>query len=442
MFEDVIDHFVEKTPVILMMPFLVILTLLVHELGHYMAARLTSMKVERVVIGFGKCLYSRTDKNGTDWFIHLWPFKAYVGIADFDAQKDKIWRRLFVVLAGPFASLILPFFVMASFFVFFGKPVSPAMVTGVELHRPAYEAGLRPGDKITSIDDNAITYSAQILPFTRNTTDRALAFGIETNGVSRRVDIKPELRSYREENGFVREHGVVGVLMMQLPYDYGALDSVDGIKINGKDDAHDDMARNLIYERLGKTATIGLKSEDRKIYEYLVDLPRESNPNMMDEKHDDYDYFFIGRLRDNYYLPLGFAASLREAASRDLELIRNVAKTPFNLFPINKEWLLEGGAVSKRTSPVLHLVYRFVFLLSLFSVLIGLINLIPFPGLDGSVVLLDVVEAVQRKNLTRKGKALWISGALAVFYIAVFASNAPDMEGYYSFLIEKFTDAG
>lgn len=435
MLEAITGHFAEKAPVIIMIPFIVILALLVHELGHYIAARVSGMKVERVVIGFGKRLYSRKDKNGTEWFVHLWPFRAYVGIADFDVHKDKIWRRLFVVMAGPFASLVLPFLLMVPFFFLVGKPVVPPVVTGVEIGTPAYEAGLEPGDKILTIEGTPVAHVAEILPYTRPRPDEPLSFTFARDGEIRETAILQDWFSYRDYRGLEQAYGRIGATFQQQPYDYKTLKTIDGKTVESRDEA-----RQLVHEYLGQRIIIGLKSVDDKVHDYLVDLDPQANRNMMNPDHDDYEYFYIGTMRDNHYLPMSMGSALGEGGSRTLELIRNVAKVPFQLFPIDKDWLTESYSVSNRSAPALYYFYRFVFLLSLFSVLIGMINLLPLPGLDGSVILLDTVEAVRRKPLTRKGKALWICGVLIVLYAAVITANKKDMEGYYGFLIEKVTE--
>lgn len=427
-----------------MTPFVVILALLAHELGHYVAARLSGLRVERVVIGFGKIIYRRTDKNGTDWCVHLWPFRAYVGIEDFNAVKENIFRRLFVVLAGPLGSLILPFIMMFFFFAVIGKPVAPNIVTAVDLERPAYGAGLRPGDKIVSVDGTKTDYAAGISAITREVTDRTLSFGVERGGELLDLSIRPDMVSYRDVRGVKQKHGLIGIYMLQLPLNYESIEAVDGIEITGADDEEKvDIARLLIHERLGKNIILRMKSADRAAHDYLVTLPVEANADMMDEDSDTYCCVYLGAQKYNYYYGMSLKAAVAEALSRTGELIRNVAKLPFNLFPIEKKWIQETIAVTGQDSVVmtaLMYLYHFVFLVSLFSVLIGMINLIPIPGLDGSVILIDVIEAVKRRDITRKEQALWMCGALILFYAAVVAANAGEMEGYYSFLIDKFAN--
>ncbi|MDB5420722.1 MAG: metalloprotease RseP, partial [Brevundimonas sp.] len=65
---------------IYIVPFLLVLTFIVtiHELGHYLIARAFNVKMDRFAIGFGKALFSRTDKRGVEWRIGWLPAGGYV----------------------------------------------------------------------------------------------------------------------------------------------------------------------------------------------------------------------------------------------------------------------------------------------------------------------------------------------------------------------------
>jgi|TARA_R100000458_G_C8270345_1_gene245082 membrane-associated protease RseP (regulator of RpoE activity) len=102
----------------------------IHELGHYVAGRLSGFGIEEFAIGFGKELAS-FNALGNKWSFRLIPLGGYVrfeGEADYDnvlQSKTSFWgkhplQRLFVALAGPAANLLLPY---ALFFVYFhGMP--------------------------------------------------------------------------------------------------------------------------------------------------------------------------------------------------------------------------------------------------------------------------------------------------------------------------------
>ena len=103
--------------------FIVALGVLVtfHEFGHYLVARRCGVRVERFSIGFGRALWSRTARDGTEWRIAAIPLGGYVKFLDgrdaefpltaaeqreaFDAQP--VWKRILIVLAGPVANLVL-----------------------------------------------------------------------------------------------------------------------------------------------------------------------------------------------------------------------------------------------------------------------------------------------------------------------------------------------
>ncbi|MDR2008139.1 MAG: site-2 protease family protein, partial [Alphaproteobacteria bacterium] len=108
--------------------FFVLISVLVfvHELGHYLFAKMFKVKVESFSIGFGKELFGWTDKSGTRWKIAPIPFGGYVKMkgemietensateSDSDAFQSKaLWQKFLIVLAGPLFNLIFPIFIL------------------------------------------------------------------------------------------------------------------------------------------------------------------------------------------------------------------------------------------------------------------------------------------------------------------------------------------
>lgn len=422
------DHMI----VLMMMPFVFMAALYVHELGHYCAARMAGMSVERVSIGFGKVLWQRQSKGGTLWRVHLWPFRAYVGIGDFHPQAETIWRRLFVVLAGPLSNLILPFFIMFLFLATFGKPSVLPIVTGVEAGLPAEKAGVEPGDLIFKINGEPIEDAAQIRRYTWGKPVDPLRVEIKRGNEIFTRDILPRWTEYRDRRGLMHAHGQIGASLAHEPYEYKALKSVNGFVVEGAQDG-----RKALASVLGQRALIGLKATDGKIHYYIMKLSPELNSAMLDKGGKDYEHFYPGTKRGNFYMKLSVTKAAKLSFARSLELIRNVAKVPLQLFPIDRQWLWDDAVVSADIAPVRFYLYKFTMMLGLFSVALGLINLLPLPGLDGSVVMIDVLEAVKKRELTRAEKARWLVAAFVLFYAMVIAANAPDMEAYYSALFDR-----
>lgn len=159
------------------LPFVVALTLLVfiHELGHYIPARRSGIKIDVFSIGFGPELFGFYDKHGTRWKFSAIPLGGYVrmfGDADAasrpDAEaKDKlspedysktlqsktVWQRIVVSFGGPFANFL--FAIIAMFFLFSlkGHPTIPSKVLEVKQESVADRIGLKPQDVITDFND-------------------------------------------------------------------------------------------------------------------------------------------------------------------------------------------------------------------------------------------------------------------------------------------------
>ena len=137
----------------------------IHELGHYIVARMVGMKVEAFSIGFGKPLVA-WKKDGVLWQIGMLPFGGYVKIAGMEKEEGKEpheiedgffgkspWARIQVAFAGPLVNIVFTFLAFSALFLLGGreKPFSSYtnIVGLVDQKSALYEKGLRPGDEIT-----------------------------------------------------------------------------------------------------------------------------------------------------------------------------------------------------------------------------------------------------------------------------------------------------
>tara|TARA_R110000824_G_scaffold222077_3_gene409344 strand:+ start:19785 stop:21143 length:1359 start_codon:yes stop_codon:yes gene_type:complete len=148
---------------------IVVLGLLVtfHEFGHFWVARRCGVKVLRFSVGFGKPLWSRVDRQGTEYAIAAIPLGGYVKMLDErearvpEDQLDQafnrktVWQRIAIVAAGPIANFLLAIVAYWALFVAGTTVVSP-MVGSVAPNSPAAEAGLTHGDEIVAIQGDEI----------------------------------------------------------------------------------------------------------------------------------------------------------------------------------------------------------------------------------------------------------------------------------------------
>lgn len=136
-----------------------------HEFGHYWVARRCGVKVLRFSVGFGKPLWKRLGKDGTEYVVAALPLGGYVKMLDeregevpagergqaFNAQP--VGRRIAIVAAGPLANLLLCVALLWAMFLI-GKPDSLPEVGRAE--GIAAEAGFAPGDRILAVGDRDI----------------------------------------------------------------------------------------------------------------------------------------------------------------------------------------------------------------------------------------------------------------------------------------------
>lgn len=149
--------------------FLIVLSILVfvHELGHFSVARLLGVKVYTFSIGFGKKLWSKEYK-GTTWQFALIPMGGYVkmkgqedlnpALANNDPdsyQSLTPFRRILILLAGPFANFLLAFVLYIAVGLLGNNHLAPQIGKVVE-NSPAYQAGLKENDKIIRINETEI----------------------------------------------------------------------------------------------------------------------------------------------------------------------------------------------------------------------------------------------------------------------------------------------
>src|SRR4051812_25163584 len=144
------------TALVYVVSFLVTIGVLVviHELGHYAAARACGVKILRFSVGFGRSLWSRrVGPDATEWTLSAIPLGGYVKMADERegdvAPEDRprafnrqsIGKRIFIVLAGPFANFLLAVLLYWALFMV-GLPGIKPVISAPPANTPAAAAGL------------------------------------------------------------------------------------------------------------------------------------------------------------------------------------------------------------------------------------------------------------------------------------------------------------
>lgn len=135
----------------------------VHEFGHFWVARRCGVKVERFSIGFGKALWQRRDRHGTEFVIALIPLGGYVKMLDervesvpaelrHQAFNNKaVWQRASIIAAGPVANFIFAIFAYWVVFIH-GVPGVRPVIGEILNGSVAAEAQITPGMELKAVD--------------------------------------------------------------------------------------------------------------------------------------------------------------------------------------------------------------------------------------------------------------------------------------------------
>jgi regulator of sigma E protease len=145
------------------------LLIVVHEYGHYLIARLCGVKVLRFSVGFGRALVTwRRGPDQTEWVVAAIPFGGYVKMLDEREgpvepreaarafNRQSVWRRLAIVVAGPVANFLFAIAVYAGLFMY-GLPEARPVLGAPPPDSVAAAAGLRVGDTVRAVEGEAIT---------------------------------------------------------------------------------------------------------------------------------------------------------------------------------------------------------------------------------------------------------------------------------------------
>ena len=169
---------------------LLVLTVLVfvHELGHFYAGKKLGFRIDEFAIGMGPVVCSK-EQNGTRFAIRALPIGGLCafhgedeGVSDpecFNAQP--VWKRMIVVLAGPFMNILLAVVLAVIILMTYGEYM-PMINDFTAENTPAEAAGIQVGDIITEIDGKSITYYAECTDYIRQADHAGIEVTVRRGG--------------------------------------------------------------------------------------------------------------------------------------------------------------------------------------------------------------------------------------------------------------------
>lgn len=372
------------TALTFVVPFVLVLGLVVtiHELGHFLAAKMFGVAIDRFSIGFGRAIASWTDRSGVEWRVGWIPLGGYVRFTgdenassvpdseDLDAMRETIerregreavaryfhfkplWQRAIVVAAGPFANFVLAVALFAALLLAFGQYVLPPRVAVVQPGSPAERAGFLAGDLIVQADGRSIRSFDQIAEIVQVRAEVPTSFVVERAGREVAITATPQWVERTDEVAGKRRQGMLGLVPAQSSKDfvhvsYGPVQALAG----GVERTWRTLETTVYY--LGRMVT-GQVSPDQ----------------------------LSG--------PLGIARISGKVAQAGAEGAPDIPG------------MILGGGVN------------LLQLAAFVSVSIGFMNLLPIPVLDGGHLLFYAYEAVARRPLAARVQAAGYRVGLAL----------------------------
>lgn len=324
-----------------------------HELGHFIMARITGIGVIEFAVGFGPKLLSRTSKKtGIVYSLRAFPLGGFCrfvgdetdteGLEREDSYyKSKVWKRVLTSLAGPGTNLLVGLLLLVIISGTVGLQtieIQPTIAV-VRSESPAENAGFLPGDRIVSVNGVEMETTEEISGAITAAGDAESDFGIERDGELMTITAKPE---WNEEEG----RSMIGIEYQWVAVKRGA------------------------FSAFGEVVT--------SIYNILKDL------------------ITTGTGVENISGPIGAITGIKELTEQANEQTGQALPT-------------------------------YLLLASQISINLGLFNLLPIPGLDGSKLIFLLIEKIRGKPLdpnkegmvTLVGFALLMVLMVAVLYLDI-----------------------
>ena len=423
----------------------------VHEWGHFYVARKCGVQVERFSIGFGKPIWRKLSKSGTEYVIAMIPLGGYVRMLDGriddvppelenKAFNNKpVLQRMAIIAAGPGVNFIFAFFALWLMYIVGLETVKP-IVKAVEPDSIAHVAGVQPGDEIINIDGrNTPDWEAVNLELVSNiggdntvvtvrnssNTEKELTFTLDTWNFD--PDIESPLSSlgltpFRPDPtltvGFVGDDSAAKEAGL-LPGD--KIVALNGNKLASWNALVDEVVESpgevisLAIERDGQqqtlSATIARRDTPQGQSGYLGVSPTfESWPEGYVFTHQYGIIEAIGTALDKTW----------RLMTLSVEMIGKLLTGDVSVKNLSGPISIAQGA---GTSAGYGLAY-FLSFLALISVNLGIINLLPLPMLDGGHLMFFIVEwitgkpvpeAVQEWGYRIGGVLLFMIMGIAIF---------------------------
>ncbi|BBV42383.1 MULTISPECIES: sigma E protease regulator RseP [Citrobacter] len=395
----------------------------VHEFGHFWVARRCGVRVERFSIGFGKALWRRTDKSGTEYVIAMIPLGGYVKMLDERAEpvapelrhyafnNKTVGQRAAIIAAGPIANFLFAIFAYWLVFII-GVPGVRPVVGEITPNSIAAQAQIQPGTELKAVDGiETPDWDAVRLQLVSKIGDEHTTLSVAQFGSNQRQDKTLDLRNWAFEPDKedpvsslgMRPRGpqiepVLSEVQVNSAASKAGLQAGDRIvKVNGQSLTqwmtfvtlvrdNPDTPLALDIERQGSSLSLTLTPDSKQ-----VNGKAEGFAGVVPK---------VIPLPDEYKTvrQYGPFSAILEASDKTWQLMKLTVSMLGKLITGDVKLNNLSGPISiaqgAGMSAEFGIIYYLMFL-ALISVNLGIINLFPLPVLDGGHLLFLAIEKLK-----------------------------------------------
>jgi len=391
--------------------------ILIHEFGHYAAAKYFGVRVEVFSIGFGKRLLGFT-RNGTDYRIAAIPLGGYVKMSGENPMDDRTgdpgeflshprWQRFIIALAGPAMNIMLAVALLTGvYMVHYEYPAfldEPAVVGWVNPNTPAEKAGIQRGDKIVRVEDINNPDWEQVDVKDALSPNQPLRFGIERDGKVMDKVLVPEPMGPNQYGnvGWAPKESSPALTFVErgMPAARAGIKVGDQIlSADGKDIPHLGALIQMLNHTKDQPLQILVLRNGQK-------LPFTVKPTLDPGVAGQGSGYRIGIANNpTKVVKLTFPDALERSLSDNkkssfliLELLQKMVQRKVSMRqvdgPIGIGSAVGAAAREEGWTPLLLIT-------AAISLNLGIMNLLPIPILDGGVILLLLIESLMQKEIS------------------------------------------
>jgi regulator of sigma E protease len=391
--------------------------ILIHEFGHYAAAKYFGVRVEVFSIGFGKRLLG-FKKGDTDYRIAAIPLGGYVKMSGENPMDDRTgdpgeflshprWQRFIIALAGPFMNIMLAVSLLTGvYMVHYEYPAvldEPAVVGWVNPNTPAEKAGIQIGDRIVRVDDIQNPNWEQLDIKDALSPNQPLKFSIERDGKVIEKVAAPEPMGPNQYGvmGWVPKESSVTLTTVEpgMPADKAGLKVGDRIlTANGQDIPALEALVQMLNRTKDQPLEIVVLRNGQKLTFTVKPTLAPGGPSQ------ELRYRIGIASVPTKVVKLAFADALKRSLSENkrssfliLELLQKMVQHKVSMKqvdgPIGIGSAVGAAAREEGWTPLLLIT-------AAISLNLGIMNLLPIPILDGGVILLLFIESIMQKEIS------------------------------------------